>query len=299
MKHTNRSDRLTRALLSLDGLSIGDAFGGMFFHSEAVEHSEARLLPAPPWDWTDDTLMAVSVVQNLRDFGEIAGAELLTDFVRRFDPVRGYGPTIGGALMRLQESDDNEREVFARLFERQGSFGNGAAMRVAPLGAFFADADLSYVAAQATRSAETTHTHVEGIAGAVAVAVAAVIAWRNRATPLSRPDFLNAVLAETPTSETAAKIRIARDFSPGVSVRFAGAVLGTGLQISAPDTVPFALFCAAEYVTDLREALWQTVSAMGDRDTTCAIVGGIVALSVGADGVPADFYANREPLPPM
>ena len=290
-------ERFARARLSLEGLSLGDAFGGMFFHEHAVEHSENRVLPAPPWDWTDDTLMAVSVVQNLRDFGAVKPDALVADFVRRYDPVRGYGPTLGGALMRLQQTGGDWREVLGNTFGGQGSFGNGAAMRVAPLGAFFADADLPFIAEQAKCSAETTHTHPEGVAGAVAVALAAAIAWRNRAAPLSRPDFLDAVLSVTPTSETAAKIRLARDFAPGASVRFAGAVLGTGLGISAQDTVPFALFCAAEYPTDLREALWQTVSAMGDRDTTCAIVGGIVALSVGAKGIPAEFVSCREPLP--
>lgn len=218
--------------------------------------------------------MAASVVQNLRDFGAIEPDALLADFVRRFDPVRGYGSTIGGVLMRLQESGGTDgRERFAALFEGQGSFGNGAAMRVSPVGAFFADTDLPDVAEQATRSATATHTHPEGIAGAVAVAT--VIAWQHRGNRLPRPAFLDAVLSETPPSETAAKIRLARNFAPGVSVRFAGAVLGTGFA----------------------EAMWQTVSAMGDRDTTCALVGGIVVMNVGAGGIPADFLARREPLP--
>jgi len=42
--------------------------------------------------------------------------------------------------------------------------------------------------------------------------------------------------------------------------------------------------------------MWQTVSGLGDRDTTCAMVGGIVALSVGQNGLPADWRRRREPL---
>ena len=272
---------------------------GMFFHDQAVEHADARLLPPPPWEWTDDTLMAVSVAANLREFGAVVPDALLADFVQRFDPVRGYGPTMGGALMRLQEGAGGGRDVFAGLFEGQGSHGNGAAMRVAPLGVYFADADLPYVAAQAAQSAAVTHTHPEGIAGAVAVAASAAIAFRHGGDPLPRREFLDAVLTLTPASETAARIRLARDFAPDVSTRFAGAVLGTGLMISAQDTVPFALFCAATFAGDFAGAMWQTVGAMGDRDTTCAIVGGIVAGSVGAGGIPADWLARREPLPPL
>jgi len=43
--------------------------------------------------------------------------------------------------------------------------------------------------------------------------------------------------------------------------------------------------------------MWATVSALGDRDTTCAIVGGIVACYTGVVGIPPDWLAAREPLP--
>jgi hypothetical protein len=39
------------------------------------------------------------------------------------------------------------------------------------------------------------------------------------------------------------------------------------------------------------------VSALGDRDTTCAIVGGVVSLQVGEAGLPAAWLDAREPLP--
>ena len=42
--------------------------------------------------------------------------------------------------------------------------------------------------------------------------------------------------------------------------------------------------------------MWTTASALGDVDTTCAIVGGIVALAVGSEGIPAEWLARREPL---
>ena len=50
-------------------------------------------------------------------------------------------------------------------------------MRAAPLGGYFAD-DLDRVVEHARRSAEVTHAHPEGIAGATAVAVAAAWTWR-------------------------------------------------------------------------------------------------------------------------
>jgi ADP-ribosylglycohydrolase len=78
-------------------------------------------------------------------------------------------------------------------------------------------------------------------------------------------------------------------------VNEAAHLLGTGQQISAQDTVPFCIWCAAYHLDDYAEALWHTVSGLGDRDTTCAIVGGIVALS--AKNIPLDWIEHREPLP--
>ncbi|WP_210408401.1 ADP-ribosylglycohydrolase family protein, partial [Allokutzneria sp. NRRL B-24872] len=74
-------------------------------------------------------------------------------------------------LRRIREGEP-WRTVAGEAFGGQGSRGNGAAMRVAPLGAHFAD-DPARAAMEAALSAEVTHPHPEGVAGAVAVALAA------------------------------------------------------------------------------------------------------------------------------
>ena len=74
-------------------------------------------------------------------------------------------------------------------------------------------------------------------------------------------------------------------------------MLGSGDGATAQDTVPFVLWCAGECLDDYEEALWLTVSGLGDRDTTCAMVGGIVALSAGEGSIPVGWRQAREPLP--
>lgn len=171
-------------------------------------------------------------------------------------------------------------------------------MRVAPLGAYFAE-DLNMVVDQTVLSAAVTHSHAEAIAGAIAVAVAAAWAARLRdaGTMVSRSEFLDLILASVPKSEVSGKIRKARDMDKSASVEFAVSVLGNGTGVSAQDTVPFALWCAGAQMDNFVEALWLTVSEQGDRDTTCAIVGGIVALSAGEAAIPKEWQAAREPLP--
>ena len=70
--------------------------------------------------------------------------------------------------------------------------------------------------------------------------------------------------------------------------------LGNGSRITALDTVPFCLWSAAR-TDDFEDALWYTVGVLGDRDTNCAIVGGILASSAEV-AIPARWTEAREPL---
>jgi ADP-ribosylglycohydrolase len=296
---TNDDERLARASCSLDGLSVGDAFGERFFlHPSIVaQRVAARVPPPPPWQFTDDTQMALSIVSILRQYNTIEQDQLAASFAGHYEPFRGYGPAMHRLLRSIRDGQP-WKETAGNQFAGQGSFGNGAAMRVAPLGAFFAHT-MDAVAEQAARSAEVTHTHPEGIAGAVAVAVAAAWACRLRhsSTPPNRPDFLDLILPFVPTSEVRSKIRRARDLSAATSVESAAAMLGNGSGLSAQDTVPFVLWCAGQHLDNYEQALWLTVSGLGDVDTTCAMVGGIVVLYSGVESIPMEWMGAREPLP--
>ena len=195
------------------------------------------------------------------------------------EPWRGYGAGAHRLLESLLRGEPWQRAATS-LFGGTGSYGNGAAMRVAPLGAYFAD-DLDAVVGQATRSAEVTHAHPEGVAGAVAVATAAAIAWRTRGEPWGPPAFLRAVTERTPESETRRGIEAAIALPDGTTPEEAADVLGSGHRVSAQDTVPFALWCVARNPDDFEDTLWTTARGLGDVDTTCAIVGGITVCVPG------------------
>ncbi|WP_407572511.1 ADP-ribosylglycohydrolase family protein [Deinococcus altitudinis] len=287
---------LYRAQTSLEGLSVGDAFGEQFFlPPEDFEVAvTTRTVPSAPWSWTDDTQMALSVVAVLAAHGEIASDALAQSFATHFDPSRGYGPSMGRAVRQIQNGAD-WRVVVQKAFGGQGSYGNGSAMRAGPIGAYFAP-DLERMVTQA----RVTHTHPEAVAGAVAVAVASAICTRNAATgrQVSALTFLDEVQGWLPPSEVAGKIRRARDMPARASLAFAASILGNGVQLSAQDTVPFALWCASRHLDDVEAALWLAVSAGGDRDTICAIVGSIVQLAA-PQTLPAAWQLAREPLPEL
>lgn len=173
------------ALLSLDGLSVGDAFGAAFGEGATSDFAAAeiadRVLPTEPWQWTDDTHMAVSVVEILAAHDEINRDVLEETFADRFadEPYRGYGAGAAWLLSQINEGED-WHELSRQLFDG-GSYGNGAAMRAAPIGGYFSGQPTK-AASGARESALVTHAHPEGQAGAIAVAVAASIA----ASPVQR-----------------------------------------------------------------------------------------------------------------
>lgn len=193
------------------------------------------------------------------------------------------------------KSGEDWSERAQSLFEGQGPFGNGAAMRVAPVGAFFAG-DMNAVVEQTARSSVITHTHDEAIAGGIAVAVATARAHELRSSGEmpSRSEFLDLVLPYVPESEVRSKIRQARDMSVNASVQFAVSVLGMESLLKTR----FLSLCGARVsICRIMKGLWLTVSGLGDRDTTCAIVGGIVATYTGVEGIPHEWLTSRGSLP--
>ncbi len=293
-------DRFTRAIHSLQGLSCGDAFGERFFLHPDVARSliSQRALPTAPWPYTDDTVMTVAIAEILEEFGEIKQEELAESFGRHYmaDKQRGYGPAMHSLLPDLARTPSLWKGMSKSLFNGKGSFGNGAAMRVAPIGAYFAD-DLALLVRQAGLSAGVTHSHPEGVAGAIAVALGAGLAARHLENQLSPDDFLLGVLERTPESDVKRGIKVAIALVGNASLEVAVAELGSGARVSAQDTVPFCLWVAAHHLDSYEEALWTTVSGLGDRDTTCAIVGGIVAMSAGPKSIPPSWLESCEPAP--
>ncbi len=286
---------LDRARVSLEGLSIGDGFGERFFNPATLQSRlDNRTVPAAPWKYTDDTMMAISIVEVLESCGEIDQDKLAQAFLLRYarEPDRGYG---AGAhqLFNTVAQGTTWRDAAAALFDGTGSMGNGGAMRAAPIGGYFA-ADYERVVIESRKSAEVTHTNPEGKAGAIAVALAAAWANNHRGGAMDRADFFTTVLEQTPQGETRSGIERARDM-PDASLATAAGTLGSGQRVLAQDTVPFSLWCAIRHMDDFLEAMWNTVAGLGDRDTTCAIVGGIVALS--CPELPAEWQKAREPLP--
>ena len=287
-------DGLERAMRSLTGLWIGDAFGGSFFWKEDLsQRILSRELSPSPWLWSDDTAMGRSVFTCLDRHDEIVPdelAKLFADEYRR-EPTRGYG-TMAHTVLHDLGQGTSWQDVAGGVFDGKGSYGNGAAMRVGPVGAYFCH-DIEQVLEQARLSAGVTHAHPEGQAGALACAAAA--AWAAKTQELDGRAMLEWAWSHTPAGQTRSNLESALKFPLDREPEQAAALLGSGQQITSQDTVGFSLWCAARHLDSLPEALWATVAGGGDMDTTCAIVGSIVVLCAH-DGIPPEWLTHAEPM---
>jgi ADP-ribosylglycohydrolase len=283
----------------LEGLATGDAFGEScsYGYDRVREKLGGKLPMLGTIRYTDDTEMASAVLEVLIRLRGIDEDVLAWQFRRRFhrDSERGYGKMTRRWLEQTLAGED-WRAVTARAFGG-GSFGNGSAMRVAPVGVYFFD-DPAKVVRMANASAVVTHAHPEGIAGAVAVALAAAAAVSNRARPAAEAAaaIFKLVTAFVAEGRTAAGIVSAGRLDLGTPLSEAATLLGNGSDITCMDTVPFCLWNACRCLGDYREAIISTVEAGGDCDTNAAIVGAIVTAYSGLDAIPAEWLVVRESL---
>lgn len=289
----DKNKRIQLAKKSLKGISIGDAFGESFFgeRNKMLDCIQKRIIPETTWEFTDDTIMAISVFEQLEKNGVIDQNDLAHQFSIKHnkDVNRGYGATARRILREIGEGG-NWKEISQNAFEGMGSMGNGASMRVGSIGAFYFD-DFPKIKNLATLSAEITHSNIEGITGAIAVAIATALATRinleeNNLLP---NDFIETVINELADTDTKSKIKKSLTVPYSYNIETVRNILGDGTKIMVQDTVPFSIWCAAHNLKRFDKALWKAVSILGDRDTICAIVGGITIMSCDKKSIPNDW----------
>ena len=220
---------LEAARVALTGISVGDAFGTTpdGYGAELARRAAKRLISMKrPWRWTDDTAMSLSIVeapQHTRRFRSTRSRPRSPAGSREI-PYRGYGAGAHGLLARVNNGASRA------LTKRRGCSAARDRPATAPRCVPHRSARHSRPtsSACATRrcapSAEPTHAHPDGAAGAVAVAIAAALARAGVAG--------NALVGEvarwTPEGPTRDGVFRARELGVGFDVRAAGEELGTG-----------------------------------------------------------------------
>lgn len=254
-------------------------------------------LPLRRGTYTDDTQMMIAVAESLIDRQGFDGADMARQFAASFDPRRGYGRgTI--AAVRLLEQGHAWDTVGARLFNGTGSFGNGAAMRVAPVALLYRD-NPDALRHTVERSAIITHAHALGIQGAILQASAVAEASRvAQGAPFDTESFLTHLRTTLPSNpdqpevfpQKLALVEQLLNRTPTV----AEVVQTLGNNVTAQGSVPAALYAFLAHSASFAEAVIYAVSLGGDTDTIGAMTGALAGARHGVTGIPADWLEALE-----
>ena len=165
------------------------------------------------------------------------------------------------------ELDFQHDQIESASLEPYGSYGNGAAMRVAPAGLLAGS--IEEAVELSDRVTGATHNHPEGLKGGAATACAIVLA-RQRQSAIGIREF------------------IAREFGYDMERTVDDIRPGYVFNETCQRTVPEALICALE-ATDFEDAIRNAISIGGDSDTVGAITGGVAE---DLFGIPEDIAGD-------
>ena len=261
-----------------EGLSADNIYWGFGRPDELLSNSDGETL-----FYTDDTQMMIGIAETLAEHGRIAEANLCQAFVTNYHPDRGYGR--GARLVLEAMATGGPWREIARTHFPGGSLGNGAAMRVAPIGLLYCD-DLDRVMEEARLSALPTHVHPLGIEGAQVLAVAVAMAVRG--PPLDRREFYRELLRRVRSEEFRWHLSVAARLRRGDTV----SVLGSSLE--AHRSVVTAIACFAHATRSYEDAVARAISLGDDTDTLAAMAGALSGAHLGITAVPGRLLTKLE-----
>ncbi|MCX5797408.1 MAG: ADP-ribosylglycohydrolase family protein [Elusimicrobia bacterium] len=274
---------------SLLGVALGDALGAPH-EGGPIEKLAWRLICLPhagTLRWTDDTQMTMGLAESLIAQGGVDCDHLAGLWAERLEVLRGYGPSTRRILAAVRAGQPWRQAC--RTGFPQGSFGNGAAMRAAPLGLFF-HRDPKALEDAAIRSSEITHSHPLGVEGGVLMARAVALALEPEFEPKR---FLESLLAGSKALEFRSRLEQSLAWlgqEPPVSeVR---RLLGNSVR--AHESAVTALHACCRHPADFQALAGYVITLGGDTDTILAMAGGVFGARNGSRALPRELLARLE-----
>lgn len=292
-KFVSHEDRCIGCLL---GTACGDILGAAVEGCAASEirdeHGEVRdfLDGGRGFGcYTDDTQMTLALAASLAQCGRVDAAHVSAKYAEFFESWRGYG----GAAHRVMRllADGADYRGTGRLQFPDGSFGNGGAMRIAPVGLAYRHAGLDVLRQAVEDALLCTHVHPEAIDGALVQAKA--VAWAATTEPDS---LIPMQLVETLASVCRTDVMQAKLAALADSLHHDDEdvyVIGrVGNGIRASQAVAAALWAFLRYGRTPEKCVVRAVGFGGDTDTIGAMTGALVGALHGRAWIPPRWYDN-------
>ena len=289
-KETLRS----KFLGSLIGTGVGDALGaGLEGHlnvdqAEVYAQAERRHILT----YTDDTHMMIGIAESLIEKRGFDSEHMMRRFIENYrrEPYRGYGPG-PPQVFRLIERGEAWDKAAGKLYGG-GSFGNGSAMRVAPVGLFYYD-DPPRLREIAYQSSQITHAHELGKEGAALQAYAVALATAaDSSSDFSRGEFLTKLYDFTQPQVFKDKVKRMRELWGEKDKSKIVAELGHGIE--AFNSVPAAIYSFLRHPDSFEKTVIYAISLGGDTDTIGAMAGAISGAYLGIEAIPTKWQIKLE-----
>ena len=283
-----KTDRITGSLL---GLALGDAFGAPYEGGLGEQAAWAILGKRRGMcRWTDDTQMTIDVAESLTAMGCVDQDDLARRFAASYEWSRGYGPGAAQTLKLIRRGRPWHEARFATF--PGGSFGNGGAMRSAPVGLFFAGRGEDMIAEASGEVAGVTHAHPLGLEGAIMIALATALSY-NDAPAL---EIIERLLGRAESPQAVSRLEKAGEWLRGedaIDARTVAAELGNG--VAAHESCATAVYAALAFRDrPFDELLEFAIGLGGDVDTIAAMACAIWGAGRGEDALPADRLEQLE-----
>lgn len=276
---------------SILGLALGDAFGAPY---------EGGILERAVWAlvgtqngkrrWTDDTQMTIDVIESLVECGHVDQNDLARRFAQSYRWSRGYGPGAARVLKRIKRGEP-WKSASCSVF-RDGSFGNGGAMRSPAVGLFYAHDSEEGLVKAARATAAVTHAHPLGCEGAVLIALATALAYNDT----NSTSIVERLCQRAESPEYLSRLHKARAWLQAgstVAPRTVAAELGNG--IAAVDSCVTAIYLAMTFRdSSFNELLAFSIKLHGDVDTISAMACAIWGAGRGLDALPKSRLESLE-----
>jgi ADP-ribosylglycohydrolase len=277
---------------TLLGCAIGDALG------KFAESKLSSYQPLLDWDgktfiaseyhkltaeqWTDDSQMSIMVAESLIAHG-FDPEDLSQRYVEWIvsGRARGYGKTTLLAIHNLMNGKKYHESGVV------GSWGNGTAMRAAPIGIYYRN-DVQSLIEAATIDAKITHNSDEAVAGSIAIAMAASMAVRQ-----DTGNLLYRIMDALPSSQIKNSLDSLPSLVKADHIAPASALAFLGTKADVRETVPSAIYCFLKF-DNYQDAVEAAIRAGKDTDTTAAIVGSLFGAKLGMSGIDRSYYVVED-----
>lgn len=281
--------KLSKFIGSLLGTAIGDSLGvrreGATDFNDIVELSPR---------YTDDTALMIGVAESLVEKGDFDYHHMAEQLIQNYErePWRRYDAATPRIFRKMRNGRIWEGMLDREIYP-QGSLGNGAATRVAPIGLRY-HTDPKSLRDVAYNAAGITHSHPLALEGAAVQACAVALAVLVDPLELRKKEFLGALRMFTQPGPYQEKLKaIIRLLDTDTDTGKEEVVKTLGNSSEALNSVPTAIYCFLAN-PDFESAVIYAASLGGDADAIGAMTGAIAGACFGVEGIPTQWREKVE-----